>query len=102
MQTVTVDALAAYLGVDAADDPMTLANLNMAAQAASMRLRGALGPDADLMDPRAVYLCLMWAADAYDERGTSVSAKQEGAMSRAERDIVCQLQLEARARRGEA
>ena len=100
MGPVTPEALADYLGVDAVGDAMTARNLSMAADSANARLAGALGAGADLADPRALNLGLMWAADSYDERGTGgSSAKEEGACARAERDMVLQLQLEARARR---
>ena len=98
-ETVTREALAAYLGVDDPDAP-ALANLEAAASSANARLAGALGTDADLADARALQLGLMWAADAYDDRDGAASAKESAARSRAERDMVLQLQLEARARRG--
>ncbi len=99
VETVTREALAAYLGVDDPDE-FALANLDTAARAANARLAGALGADADFDDARALQLGLMWAADAYDERDGS--AKSESARSRAEVDIATQLRLEARARRAGA
>lgn len=100
--TVTADALAAYLGVDCADDAMVSANLAMACAAANAWLAGALGEGADLSDPRALALGLAAAADVYDERSFEGggSAKASGALRRMVADLSAQLRLEALAGEG--
>lgn len=92
--TPTTQDLAAYLGVDCADD-MASANLELALGAAEGYVVGAVGPSVDLSDPRARAVVMAVAADIYDERSFSgASGKAPSAMRRVVSDLCEQLRRE--------
>lgn len=95
------DALA-YLGIDYPDD-LIKKNVSRALASAIAWLHGAVGEDVDTLlpnDSRTNELVLIIMDDLYSEKG--VSAKVSGATRRTVADMVLQLQLELRQRRGEA
>lgn len=94
---VTVQDLQYHLGIDYADDMVTV-NLTRALESAVARMHGAVGSDVSFYlpgDPRIDQLVLLYAAENYDERGASV--KQASVQSRIARDLELQLRLELRA-----
>lgn len=94
---VTVQDLRYHLGIDYADDMVTV-NLTRALASAEARMHGAVGSDVSTYlpdDPRIDQLVLLYAAENYDERGAS--AKQASVQSRIAHDLELQLRLELRA-----
>jgi len=73
LTVVTVDEVLNYLGIDYADDMVTN-NINRAINTADAYLKGSIGNNYPLDDPRAKELALIIIADLYDNRTmTSVS-----------------------------
>lgn len=93
---LTLDTALKYLGIDYADEFITM-NVERAMAAAESVLRGAVGDDVrDLLpdDPRVDELVLIYTDDLYSQRG--LSAKVSGATRRLVQSMVLQLQLELR------
>lgn len=82
-----------YLGIDYADD-MVNANVNRAISTADAYLKGAVGADYPVEDPRAKELALIFIADLYDNRG--MLDKISYNVRRLVDDFLLQLRLELR------
>ena len=82
-----------YLGIDYADD-MVNANVNRAISTADAYLKGAVGADYPVEDPRAKELALIFIADLYDNRG--MLEKTSTNVRRLVDDFLLQLRLELR------
>lgn len=82
-----------YLGIDYADDMVT-ANVNRAISTADAYLKGAVGADYPIEDPRAKELALIFIADLYDNRG--MMEKMSVNVRRLVDDFLLQLRLELR------
>lgn len=82
-----------YLGIDYADK-MVNANVNLAISTADAYLKGAVGADYPVEDPRAKELALIFIADLYDNRG--MLEKTSTNVRRLVDDFLLQLRLELR------
>lgn len=82
-----------YLGIDYADN-MVNANVSRAISTADAYLKGAVGADYPVEDPRAKELALIFIADLYDNRGSleKVSVNTRRLVD----DFLLQLRLELR------
>lgn len=82
-----------YLGIDYADNMVT-ANVNRAISTADAYLKGAVGSDYPVDDPRAKELALIFIADLYDNRGSL--EKSSTTVRKFVTDSLLQLRLELR------
>lgn len=82
-----------YLGIDYADQ-MVEANVNRAISTADAYLKGAIGDNYPMEDPRAKELALIFIADLYDNRGSL--EKSSVNVRRLVDDFLLQLRLELR------
>lgn len=90
LTVVTVDDVLNYLGIDYADDMVTN-NINRAIKTADAYLKGSIGNNYPLDDPRAKELALIIIADLYDNRTmTTVSNNTRRLVD----DLSLQLRLE--------
>ena len=94
-QVVTVDEVLAYLGIDYTDE-MTTKNIERSINTADSYLRGSIGTDYPLTDPRGKELALIIASDLYDNRG--LSSTISGNTRKLVDDFSLQLRLELRRR----
>ena len=90
---VQVQDVLNYLGIDYADDMVT-ANVNRAISTADVYLKGAVGANYPIEDPRAKELALIFIADLYDNRG--MLEKSSSNVRRLVDDFLLQLRLELR------
>lgn len=90
---VTVDDVKAYLGIDYADD-MVNANIERAINTADAYLKGSIGSNYPVDDPRAKELALIIISDLYDNRG--LQSTISGNTRRLVDDLSLQLRLELR------
>ncbi len=60
-----------YLGLDDSDDPMIISNIARLINTADSYLKGAIGVNYPLDDPRSKEIALIIIADLYDNRGSS-------------------------------
>lgn len=90
---VTVDDVKAYLGIDYVDD-MVNANIERAINTANAYLKGSIGNDYPVDDPRAKELALIIISDLYDNRG--LQSAVSGNTRRLVDDLSLQLRLELR------
>ena len=95
---VTVEDVKAYLGIDYADD-MVNANIERAINTADAYLKGSIGSDYPVDDPRAKELALIIISDLYDNRG--LQSTVSGNTRRLVDDLSLQLRLELRRRSNE-
>ena len=87
---VTTDEVLAYLGIDYADDMVTK-NITRLISTADAYLKGSIGTDYPLDDPRSKELALLIIADLYDNRTmTTVSNNTRKLVD----DLSLQLRLE--------
>lgn len=93
IQVVSVDEVLAYLGIDYADD-MVNTNIKRAISTADAFLKGSIGPNYPVNDPRSKELALIIVSDLYDNRGlhTTVSGNTRKLVE----DLSLQLRLELR------
>ena len=82
-----------YLGIDYADNMVT-ANVNRAISTADAYLKGTVGADYPVDDPRAKELALIFIADLYDNRGSL--EKSSTTIRKFVTDSLLQLRLELR------
>ena len=82
-----------YLGIDHAD-AMVTANVTRAISTADAYLKGAVGADYPIEDPRAKELALIFIADLYDNRGMLKAVNKN--VRRLVDDFLLQLRLELR------
>jgi hypothetical protein len=90
---VTVDEALAYLGIDYADD-MVRSNIERTIKTADAFLKGAVGEDYPVDDPRSKELALIIISDLYDKRG--MDSTVSGNTRRLVEDLSLQLRLELR------
>lgn len=90
---VTIDEALAYLGIDYADD-MVRNNIERAIKTADAYLKGSVGEDYPVDDPRSKELALIIISDLYDKRGliSTVSGNTRKLVD----DLSLQLRLELR------
>lgn len=90
---VTTDEALAYLGIDYADD-MVRTNIERIIKTADAYLKGAVGDDYPVDDPRSKELALIIISDLYDKRGlvSTVSGNTRKLVD----DLALQLRLELR------
>ena len=99
----TIDEALHYLGIDYADEAVTI-NVQRALNTALATLHGAVGDDVETFlpgDPRIDTLVLMYLDDIYSDRGV-VSAKTGNASRRLVESMELQLRLELRRAKEEA
>jgi len=89
----TVEDVLAYLGIDYADD-MVNRNIKRAIDVADSYLKGSIGDNYPIDDPRAKELALIFISDLYDNRG--MIEKVSGNIRRLVDDFSLQLRLELR------
>lgn len=90
---VTVAEALAYLGIDYADDVVT-ANVERTIKTANAYLKGSIGEDYPVEDPRAKELALIIISDLYDNRG--IQSTISGNTRKLVDDLSLQLRLELR------
>lgn len=93
ISVVSVDEVLAYLGIDYADD-MVNANISRAIKTADAYLKGSIGSDYPIEDPRSKELALLVVSDLYDNRG--LSSTVSGNTRKLVEDLSLQLRLELR------
>lgn len=94
-EVVSVQEVLDYLGIDYADD-MVNRNISRAIKTADAYLRGSIGQNYPIGDPRAKELALIVVADLYDNRGLTVSANVSNTVRKLVYDFSLQLRLELR------
>ena len=87
-----------YLGIDYADDMITR-NIERSITVADAYLKGAVGKNYPIDDPRATELALIFISDLYDNRG--MIEKVNGNIRRLVDDFTLQLRLELRGNENE-
>lgn len=92
---VSVDEVLKYLGIDYADNMVT-ANIQRAIKTADFYLKGSIGENYPVEDPRAKELALIVVADLYDNRGLTVSTNVSANTRKLVDDMSLQLRLELR------
>lgn len=93
INVVTVEEVRDYLGIDYADDMVTN-NINRAILTADAYLKGSIGENYPIEDPRSKELALIIISDLYDNRGLKDSIS--GNTRRLVDDLSLQLRLELR------
>lgn len=82
-----------YLGIDYADEVITR-NIERSIKTADAYLKGSIGKDYPVEDPRVKELALIFISDLYDNRG--MIEKVAGNVRRLVDDMSLQLRLELR------
>lgn len=95
IQVVSVEEVLAYLGIDYSDD-MVKTNIERAIKTADAYLKGSIGSNYPIQDPRSKELALIIVSDLYDNRGLTSSVS--GNTRRLVEDFSLQLRLELRRR----
>lgn len=93
IQVVSVDEVLAYLGIDYADD-MVNKNIERVIKTADAYLKGSIGDNYPVEDPRSKELALIIISDLYDKRGLNETVS--GNVRRLVDDLSLQLRLELR------
>ena len=93
ISVVSVDEVPAYLGIDYSDD-MINTNIERAIKTADAYLKGSIGENYPVKDPRSKELALLLVADLYDNRG--LTSTVSGNTRRLVEDLSLQLRLELR------
>lgn len=93
IQVVSVEEVLAYLGIDYSDD-MVKTNIERAIKTADAYLKGSIGENYPVQDPRSKELALLLVADLYDNRG--LTSTVSGNTRRLVEDLSLQLRLELR------
>ena len=93
ISVVSVDEVLAYLGIDYADDMVDI-NIERAIKTADAYLKGSIGENYPVQDPRSKELALLLVADLYDNRG--LTSTVSGNTRRLVEDLSLQLRLELR------
>lgn len=91
---VTVDEVCNYIGIDYRDT-MTDSNINRIIKTADSILKGSIGDNYPIDDPRAKELALIIANDLYDNRQAETNTLT-GNTRRLVDDMSLQLRLELR------
>lgn len=90
-QVVSVDEVLAYLGIDYSDD-MVNKNIERVIKTADAYLKGSIGQNYPVEDPRAKELALIIISDLYDNRGLQTTIS--GNTRKLVEDFSLQLRLE--------
>ena len=93
IQVVSAEEVLAYLGIDYADD-MVNKNIERTIKTADAYLKGSIGKNYPVADPRAKELALIIISDLYDNRG--VQSTISGNTRKLVDDMSLQLRLELR------
>ena len=93
IQVVSVDEVLKYLGIDYSDDMVT-SNIERTIKTADAYLKGSIGEDYPVEDPKAKELALIIISDLYDNRG--LNSTVSGNTRRLVDDLSLQLRLELR------
>lgn len=93
IQVVSVEEVLAYLGIDYADE-MVNKNIDRAIKTADSYLKGSIGDNYPVDDPRSKELALIIISDLYDNRG--LQSTISGNTRRLVDDLSLQLRLELR------
>lgn len=93
VQVVTVDEVLAYLGIDYHDEMVTT-NINRLIKTADSYLKGSIGDNYPVDDPRAKEIALILISDLYDNRGMTQNAANS--TRKLIDDLSWQLRLELR------
>lgn len=94
-QVVSVDEVLAYLGIDYTDS-MVNANITRLIRTADAYLKGAIGDNYPVDDPKAKEIALIVISDLYDNRGVHPSTGANNNLRRLLEDLSLQLKLELR------
>lgn len=95
MTILTVDDVLSYLGIDYVDN-MVSTNIDRLIRTADAYLKGSIGDDYPMDDPRAKELALIIVSDFYDNRGFSTGGTVSNNTRRLVDDLSLQLRLELR------
>lgn len=90
---LTVDEVLSYLGIDYADE-MATKNITRAINTADAFLKGSIGANYPVKDPRAKELALIIVSDLYDTRGFMASTSVSPNVRRLVEDMSAQLRLD--------
>lgn len=90
---ITIENLKNYLGIDY-DDSVIISNLERSLKTANAFLKGAIGSDYPVDDPRAEELTLIVASELYDNRGLMLNNGVSNIVRRMVDDLGLQLRLE--------
>ena len=92
-QVVSVTEVLAYLGIDYSDDMVT-SNIERTIKTADAYLKGSIGENYPVEDPRSKELALIIISDLYDNRG--LNSTISGNTRKLVDDLSLQLRLELR------
>ena len=95
LKVVSVEEVLAYLGIDYADE-MVQRNIERAIKTADAYLKGSIGANYPVDDPRSKELALIIISDLYDNRG--LQSTISGNTRKLVDDLSLQLRLELRGR----
>ena len=95
LKVVSVEVVLAYLGIDYSDE-MVEKNIERAIKTADAYLKGSIGANYPVDDPRAKELALIIISDLYDNRG--IQSTISGNTRKLVDDLSLQLRLELRGR----
>jgi len=90
---VTTDEVLNYLGIDYADDMVT-ANISRLINTADSYLKGAIGENYPIDNPKAKELALLLISDLYDNRG--LTSASSNTVRKLISDLEWQLKMELR------
>lgn len=90
---VSVDEVLSYLGIDYSDE-MVIINIERIIRTADAYLKGSIGENYPVTDPRSKELALIIISDLYDNRG--LNSTVSGNVRRLVDDLSLQLRLELR------
>lgn len=93
IQVVSVEEVLAYLGIDYSDDMVTK-NIERVINTADAYLKGSIGENYPVEDPRAKELALIIISDLYDNRG--INSTITGNTRKLVDNFSLQLRLELR------
>ena len=93
LKVVSVEEVLAYLGIDYSDE-MVEKNIERSIKTADAYLKGSIGANYPVDDPRAKELALIIVADLYENRG--LQSTISGNTRRLVDDLSSQLRLELR------
>ena len=95
IKVVSVDEVLAYLGIDYADN-MVNKNIERLIRSADAYLKGAVGDNYPVDNPKAKEIALIVISDLYDNRGVHPATGANNNLRRLLEDLILQLKLELR------
>ena len=96
-EIVTAQEVKDYIGIDYTDT-QTDNNINRICKTTDAYLKGSLGDEYDVTDPKAKELALIVASDLYDNRG--MNEKVSPTVRKLVSDFMFQLRLETDSKNG--